>query len=214
MKMEANLKRTDGKGKKIYFFGHFGASNFGNESTLQAILYHLHRLLPEAEAACICTGPHVVAATYNIEAVPISSPVVRLWNPRTRLAKLLRRVFIGLPSELWRYLRAFRTLKGTGMLIIAGTGLVTDVAGLQNWGPHSVFKWSLMARLRRCKLLFVSVGVGPVYSTLGKYFVKSALSLADFRSYRDNASLEYLKRIGFETNRDPIYPDLAFSLPE
>ena len=44
--------------------------------------------------------------------------------------------------------------------------------------------------------------------------MKSALSLADFRSYRDNASLEYLKRIGFETNGDRVYPDLVFSLPQ
>jgi len=49
---------------------------------------------------------------------------------------------------------------------------------------------------------------------LGKYFVKSALSLADFRSYRDNASLQYVKSIGFLTNSDSVYPDLVFSLPE
>ncbi len=66
----------------------------------------------------------------------------------------------------------------------------------------------------RCKVLFVSVGAGPIYSALGRYFLKSALSLANFRSYRDNASLKYLKSIGFSTNSDRIYPDLVFSLPE
>ena len=212
--METDLKRTDGKGRKICFFGHFGALNFGNESTLQAILYHFRRLLADAEAACICTCPEAAAATHNIAAVPISSPVVKLSNPRTRLARLLRTALIGAPSELWRYLRAFKTLKGTSMLIIAGTGLVTDAAGLRNWGPHSVFKWSLMAKLRRCKLLFVSVGVGPIYSPLGRWLVRSALSMADFRSYRDQPSLKYVERIGLCAKHDRVYPDLVFSLPE
>jgi polysaccharide pyruvyl transferase WcaK-like protein len=71
-----------------------------------------------------------------------------------------------------------------------------------------------MARLRGCKLLFVSVGAGPICGALGRYFVKSTLSMADFRSYRDDASMNYLKGIGFPTNSDRVYPDLAFSLPE
>jgi polysaccharide pyruvyl transferase WcaK-like protein len=77
-----------------------------------------------------------------------------------------------------------------------------------------LFKWVLIAKLRRCKVAFVSVGAGPIYSILGKYFVKSALSLADFRSYRDNASLAYVRGLGFATNSDRVYPDLVFSLPQ
>jgi len=71
-----------------------------------------------------------------------------------------------------------------------------------------------MAKLRRSKVLFVSVGAGPIYSVLGKYLVRSALSLADFRSYRDDASMKYLRGIGFPTNSDRVYPDLVFSLPQ
>ena len=100
------------------------------------------------------------------------------------------------------------------MLIIPGTGLLTDAYGLTGWGPYNLFKWSLIAKLRGCEVLFVSVGAGPIYSTLGRYFVKSALSMADFRSYRDDASMAYLKGIGFPTNSDRVYPDLVFSLPE
>ena len=66
----------------------------------------------------------------------------------------------------------------------------------------------------RCKLLFVSVGAGPIYSRAGRFFVKAALFLADFRSYRDASTLEYLRGIGFRVGDDPIRPDLAFSLPE
>ena len=57
------------------------------------------------------------------------------------------------------------------MLIVPGTGLLTDAYGLLNWGPYNLLKWSLIAKLCRCKLLFVSIGAGPVYGTLGKYFI-------------------------------------------
>jgi polysaccharide pyruvyl transferase WcaK-like protein len=212
--METNLKMGDLRGKKICFFGHFGSPNFGNEITLQTVLYHARRRLPETEVACICTGPEALAATQKIETVPISRTFVKPGKLRSRLARLLRRLFIGAPSELCRWFETFKTLKLADVLIIPGTGLLTDAYGLLEWGPYNLFKWSLIAKVCRCKMLFISVGAGPVYSTLGKYFVKSALSFADFRSYRDNASLDYLKGIGFATNSDQIYPDLVFSLPE
>src|SRR2546421_4347962 len=214
LKMESNLKRTKRKRKRICLFGHFGKFNSGNDSSLLAILYNVRRFYPEAEVVCICDGPEAVAATHKIEAVPISSAVFKLRNPRNRVARLLRRVLIGAPSELWRYFRAFKTLKGADMLIIPGTGLLTDAYGLHNWGPYSVFKWSLTAKLRRCKLLFVSVGAGPIYSPLGRWLVRAALALADFRSYRDEPSMKCVEGIGLCTKHDPVYPDLVFSLPE
>ena len=200
--------------RKISFFGHFGAANFGNEITLQTILHHLRRRWPEAKATCICTGSEALGATRKIETVPISRVYVKYRRHRTRLARLLRRVFIGVPIELRRWFDAFKTLKGTDMLIIPGTGLLTDAYGLSEWGPYNLFKWCLIAKLRRSEVLFVSVGAGPLYSTLGRYFVKWALAMADFRSYRDDASMACLKGIGFQTNGDRVFPDLVFSLPE
>ncbi len=99
------------------------------------------------------------------------------------------------------------------MLIVPGTGLLTDTHDLLNWGPYGLFKWSVLAKMRGCKLFFVSVGAGPLYGRLGRLFTKLALGLADFRSYRDVSSLEYLKSIGFAVANDRVYPDLVFSLP-
>jgi len=200
--------------RKVWFFGHFGSGNFGNEVTVQTILHHVRSRWPEAQVACICTRPEVLRATLKIDTIPICRALVERWRFRSRFARLLRKLFIGVPNELYRWLDGFKALKGTDMLIIPGTGLLTDAYGLSRWGPYNMFKWSLIAKLRGCEVLFVSVGVGPLYSALGRYFVKSALSIADFRSYRDDASLAYLKGIGFRTNSDRIYPDLVFSLPE
>jgi polysaccharide pyruvyl transferase WcaK-like protein len=208
------LKEGYRKRIKISFFGHFGQINFGNESTLQAILYHFRQHLPDAEFTSICTNPDVTRKKYDIGTVSMTGILVKPeWLQGHPLTRFLRKIIIGIPSELYRWLDAFRALKGVDMLIVPGTGLLTDAYGRVSWGPYSVFKWSLIAKLRRSKLLFVSVGAGPIYGFLGRYLIKSALSWADFRSYRDNTTLECLKATGFQANNDRVRPDLAFSLP-
>jgi polysaccharide pyruvyl transferase WcaK-like protein len=100
------------------------------------------------------------------------------------------------------------------MLLVPGTGFLTDAyTGPSGW-PYEIFKWSLIARLCRCKLFYVSVGAGPIYHRLSRWLIKSALSLAHFRSYRDDSTRKYLEGIGFPTRNDRVYPDLAFNLPE
>jgi polysaccharide pyruvyl transferase WcaK-like protein len=102
------------------------------------------------------------------------------------------------------------------MLIIPGQGLLTDAFGLfvVSYSPYNLFKWSLIAKICGCKLLLVGVGAGPIYTGLGRFFIKSILSLADYRSYRDNSTKECLSGIGFHADNDRVYPDLVFSLPE
>ncbi|MGF7182403.1 polysaccharide pyruvyl transferase family protein [Tunturiibacter psychrotolerans] len=209
-----DLSRQDKHNRtKIALFGHFGAANFGNESTLQAMLWHLHRCVPHAELTCICTAPESVAADYGIAVVPMRGVVVKPWKLRNPLVRLIRNLVIGVPSEFYRWLKGILTLRRTDVVIIPGTGLLTDAFSIAGWGPYSTFKWSVIAKVCRCQLFFVSIGAGPLQSAAGRLLVKSALSLADFRSYRDESTLQYLKAIGFRTHADPVYPDLAFSLP-
>ncbi|MGB7601108.1 MAG: polysaccharide pyruvyl transferase family protein, partial [Candidatus Sulfotelmatobacter sp.] len=202
------------RGQKIAFFGHFGRGNFGNESTLQAMLCHLRRLAPDAEFNCICTGPETVSATYGIKAEPSRSTIVKQWILRNRRARLWRKLVVGIPSEMYRWWKGPRSLWGSEALIVPGTGVLTDAFTLLEWGPYDMFRWAVTAKLCRCKLLFVSIGAGPIYSLRGRILVRAALFLADFRSYRDESTRQYLKGIGFKTGADPVYPDLAFSLPE
>jgi polysaccharide pyruvyl transferase WcaK-like protein len=208
------MNAHEGKQRRIAFFGHFNLTNFGNESTLQAVLYNLRCYEPEAEITCITTGPEVAKATHKINAIPVAESFVKSWRPRNPLLKVMRRLFVGIPSEPWRWVKGVSSLRHTDMLIIPGTGLLSDAYGLFDWGPYTLFKWSLIAKICRCKLLFVSVGAGPIHGVLGRWLIKSALSLADFRSYRDNSTKQYLKSVGFRVDNDRVYPDLVFSLPE
>jgi polysaccharide pyruvyl transferase WcaK-like protein len=212
---EKYVTRPGNGRRKIGFFGHFGLDNFGNEATLLAVLQNLRRYVPDADVLCICTGPSSTSESHNICAVPIDNVHFKAtWLQGNRWLRFLRKIIIGIPSEAYRWIRAFRTLKNTKALIVPGTGLLTDAFGRVSWGPYALFKWSLIARMRGTNLLFVSVGAGPLYARSSRWLVRAALSLAHFRSYRDPETLEYLRGLGLGTGRDYVYPDLAFSIPK
>src|ERR1700683_4463071 len=89
---KGNMKERDKKRKKIALFGHFDSTNFGNEITLQAFLFHLRRFLPDAEVTCICTGPKATTEAHHIEAIPISETFVKSWVPRNAVTRVLRKI--------------------------------------------------------------------------------------------------------------------------
>src|SRR5262249_21957196 len=137
------------KRKKIAIYGHFNSTNFGNESTLQAILYHLRGLYPDAKVACICTRAESTVATHQIETIPLSEAFFESWAPRNPLSRVLRRICVGLPSEPLRWVRGLIKLSRTDVLIVPGLGMLTDAYGLLSWGPYNLFKWSLLAKICR-----------------------------------------------------------------
>ena len=197
---------------RIGLFGNFGTLNTGNESTLTAILTRLRSLYPEGEFFCVCNGPESVRLRDGIDAIPITTRTVRMWDRERALYVRMAMLPIGIAMEVGQWIRAVRILKRSTTLIVPGTGLLTDVYGLSGWGPYGTMKWSVAAKLGGCKVFFVSVGAGPLYSRSGRFLVKSALALADYRSFRDRASIRYLEGIGFRRKNDPVYPDLAFGL--
>lgn len=204
---------------KIVVFGTFGAGNIGNECTLQAMLYNIRRRLPAAEIICICSGPEETAANYRVSTFAIrdTASVDQLFGAHARrygrLTKCLTKL-VRLATEPYRWYKACKMLKGKDRLVITGLGMLGDF-GISPFGLHyDILGWSVVAKLCGCKLEFVSVGVGPIRDLVSKCFVKTALALGDYRSYRDSFSKEYLERIGFNTMHDHVYPDLAFSLPK
>ena len=197
---------------KIALFGTFGTGNLGNECTLQAMLLNTRRRVPNAQVTCICASPEETASKYGIRALAIREMPLRGTN--NRAWRLLRKICVGIPLELYRWFSVIKGLRGTHMLIMTGTGMLSDY-GIGPLGLHyDILRWSVVAKLCRCKLLFVSVGAGPLRHPVARFFVKTALRLAAYRSYRDSFSKEYLKSIGFDADDDAVYPDLAFSLPE
>jgi len=198
---------------QIALYGVFGVQNIGNEYTLQAMLYNVRQTVPAAEVFGICYDPEDTERLHGLPALRIKcTSLARHFPPaRNLLVKLFRGLFRRIPLELYDWLRAFRVLRRTDLMIVTGTGLLTDYCG--SGLLYDMFKWSLAAKLARCKVRFVGVGVGPIYRGLSRICIKAALALADYRGYRDDQSKARLKQNGFERPNDSVFPDLAFSLP-
>lgn len=204
---------NDSTPRKVALFGVFGVGNLGNECTLQAMIGNLRDRLPEAQITCICSGPDVVQSTYGVPAIPIREVFfARQPNDSRRALRILRKIFVAIPSELYRWFKIAKVLRRQDMLVMTGTGMLGDF-GIGPFDLHyDILRWSILARLCGCKVLFVSVGAGPIRNRLSRWFVTTALAFANYRSYRDDFSKNYLKSVGFHANGDAVYPDLAFSL--
>ena len=153
---------------------------------------------------------------HDLAAFPVTyqdfSGVVRRGGFWSRLAKLFR-ICRRIPGELKDWFKAIKILSGADLLVMTGTGMLTDYMTSASGFPYDVFRWTAAARLARCKVRFVGVGVGPIYGWLSRWLITTALSLADYRSFRDQNSKDRIRKNGFKPADDPVFPDLAFSLP-
>lgn len=210
-----DLPPFSGRRSKIALYGIFGVENIGNELTLQAMLYNVRQKAPEAEVYGICYEPQDVQRLHGLLAFPVKcAQLSRHFPPAShKIVKVLRGAFRRIPLELYDWVRAVRLLRGTNLVIMTGTGMLTDYCVSSLGFPYDVFKWSVAAKIARCKVRFVGVGVGPIYSSLSRIFIKTALAAADYRGFRDEQSRNRLKQHGFERVSDSVFPDLAFSLP-
>lgn len=211
-----DLPAARGHRPKIALFGIFGVQNLGNECTLQAMLHNVRERLPRADVFSICYEPDDTSRRYGVPAVAVSSLHHRgKQQPpsRGRGGKLRRILLQRVPAELRAWFAAVKTLRGTDLVLMTGTGMMTDYNSNALGFPYDVFKWSVAARLARCRLRFVGIGVGPIYETLSRWFIKTGAALADYRSFRDRQSRDRLEKTGVKCGHDPIVPDLAFSLP-
>jgi len=139
----------------------------------------------------------------------------------SRLLAVIYAVAIGLPrtvcQEVVFLVKSFRFLRSFDLLIISGGGQLVESSG-GAWTflggpwkfPYTIFKWASLAKLARVKTIVLNVGAGPLVSPLGKGFVRGALSLADYISFRDEQSRALVQHIGFH-GRTHVFPDSAYS---
>jgi polysaccharide pyruvyl transferase WcaK-like protein len=206
------------KPTRISFYGNFGAGNLGNEATLQAVIEQFLRRWPDGRLLCFCTNPQDVRTRHHIAALSmqaVNQTAGETSGKRARrdgLTRFFRVAFRRIPLELVHWTKCLQALSRADMLVVAGTGIVCDHTTGPLGYPYDIFKLSTLAALCRIKLTFLSVGVGPLRHPLSRWLVKRSLALAHHRSYRDEASKQYLEEIGFSTERDFVYPDAVFGL--
>ena len=224
---------------RIGVFGHVGNQNLGDEALIAAVIQNVRRRHPEAELRGFTGRPHDTEQRHHIPAFPISrlngraatapqlglaaDPPAGPWGElqaRLKRVPLLpvlvraaRRGGRGLLAvlEVAFLARSYRNLRGTDLLLVAGSGQLNDYWG-GPWGfPFRLFKWSLLARAAGTKVAFLSLGAGPLRTRLGKFFIKQTLRLAHYHSYRDSDSRQCITELGLPGDH-LVVPDLVFSL--
>jgi len=79
--------------------------------------------------------------------------------------------------------------------------------------PYWMFVLAVGARLRRRRLLFVSVGADRPHHRVTAFFFRHTLRLATYCSFRDELSARAAREMAGAALTAPVYPDLAFGLP-
>jgi polysaccharide pyruvyl transferase WcaK-like protein len=198
--------------RRIGLFGLFGCGNAGNDGSLEAMLTFLRRVRPDAALICFCAysdgATDQIARDFRITALPIG-----LRQPANGLLRILDRLSWGGPRQLASLIRAIGHARRLDLLIIPGTGILDDFQAGPLGIPLALFGWCLAARLCGTRIAFVSIGAGPIHHPLSRWLMKSAVAMAQYRSYRDTLSKAFMESIGFDTQNDAIYPDIAFKLP-
>jgi polysaccharide pyruvyl transferase WcaK-like protein len=175
---------------------------------MEAVLRYLRMRHPLAVIDAMCSGPETVAEKYGINAVQMfifDRHRTRLTGP---LASVLR-----LPSRVLDVFRISAWVRRHDVVIVPGAGVLEASLPLRPWNtPYGLFLLSASGKLFRTKVAFVSVGADLIDKRATRWLSNWAARLAFYRSYRDTASREAMRRRGIDAG-DSVFPDLAFSLP-
>jgi polysaccharide pyruvyl transferase WcaK-like protein len=208
--------------------------NLGNAAILSAMIANIRQRVLDAEIIGITLSPEDTRHRHGIDAFPITSasrsnysssnangsatqhqPTNGLWRIKEGLKHipLLRPLVRAIRlycMEFVHIVAASRLVRKLDRVIITGGGALDEFWG-GPWGhPWTLFKFAVLSRVWRVPFLFVSVGKCSLEHPLSRFFVRSALSLAEYRSYRDHDSKIAVQAI-FHSPDDPVCPDLAYS---
>jgi polysaccharide pyruvyl transferase WcaK-like protein len=224
----------------VGIIAHAGNQNLGDEALVAAVIDAVRRHAPRAKICAFSMNSADTATRHGIPAFPLRRVEHRAESPGSveaggarweGLAPWLRRGVKAVPwlramlrgaraglrvalhaaQEPTFLVQSYGLLRGVDLLIVAGSQQLNDAYG-GPWGfPYTLFKWSVLARLARTKVAFLSVGAGPINSPLSRWFVRGALSLARYRSYRDAISSRLVQGFGVPGDH-PVAPDLVYGL--
>jgi polysaccharide pyruvyl transferase WcaK-like protein len=214
---------------------HIGGGNLGDDATQDAVMQNITRRWPHAVLIGFTANPDDTKKRHGIPACAIRrntwtlgyrtgppevTPKAKFKSALSRswllfaVIRVAHRVLISAPRAFFAELLflggAYRHLRSLDALIINGGGQLTEWGG--PWAfPYTIFKWTLLARLARVRSVFLNVGAGPLTRPLSTFFVRRALRLAAYASFRDEESRVLVREIGF-TGTARVFPDSAYSL--
>ena len=199
---------------KIVLYGFFGSGNIGNDTSFEAAFHHVKKYQPDADVICVCNGPSEISKRFGIQTLPMTGHEAHNLESIGLMSRV-KRIWWRLMDEVSFWLRRPRWFQPGDKFIVVGSGAIDDYGVHRPWHrPYVLYKWCKVAKLGGAQVIFLSVGAGPILNRNSKTLLLNALRMADYRSYRDAAAINYLQSIEYDTSGDFSYPDLVFSLPK
>lgn len=167
--------------------------NAGDEAILYAMLVELRAQFPEARIGVVSANPKGALGIYRVMEVPGSD------------------------------IRAlFEFAEQSDLLILGGGGLFYDywgftvdglLTGAQR-GAGIYVGFALLATLLNKPLMIYAVGVGPLFSDVGKHYTRLAFEQAHGITVRDSESKEILASLGIPPENVHVTADPVWRFPE
>jgi polysaccharide pyruvyl transferase WcaK-like protein len=193
---------------RVGLFGLLGSGNIGNDASLEAVLGYLRSYHPDAFLDAMCMGSEQVRASYGIDTIPL------LWYRKHEQRASGAAAALKVLGKALDTFRIAAWVRQHDVVIVPGMGVLEATTPLHPWGvPYTMFLLSASGRLFRTKVALVGVGANRINQRMTRWLFIRAARLAFFRSYRDVQSRDALREQGVDTSRDPVHPDLVFSLP-
>ena len=164
--------------KNMFVVGYFGCGNAGDNATLEGTV----RLFSDKQWRLSTVGSNTeyIQNFFGIDCVRHSL------NKKFTLQNLLTGFDI---------FNTIKALKMAHVLVISGGILLRDV---RFYNLPYCYCFQLLAKLLGKKVVYYSVGVGPITTKFGQFLSKTFLKSADYISVRDKGSYELLKKIGLQ----------------
>lgn len=201
-------RRQNRVAQRVGVFGIFGTGNSGNEASLDSMLSYLRASHPEAVIDAMSGGFAQLPIKHGIVAVPLT------WYEYHEKAPQPVRPLLKMVGKAIDPLRIFLWVRAHDAVIVPGMGVLEDTTPVRAYGfPLALFLLAAAGRLCGVKVALVSVGASIVNKRATRFLFSRCASMAAYRSYRDDYSMQAVRQTGVDTSGDRVYPDLAFSLP-
>ncbi len=194
--------------QRIGVFGLLGTGNSGNEASLESMLRYLRASHPEAVIDAMSAGFEQPPIKHGIATTPLK------WYEYHENAPRPVRPLLRILGKAIDPLRIFLWVRAHDSVIVPGMGVLEDTTPVRAYGfPLSLFLLAVAGRVCGVKVALVSVGASIVRKRATRFLFSRCASMATYRSYRDDYSMQAVRQTGVDTSGDRVYPDLAFSLP-
>lgn len=173
--------KKSSKRHDVMISGYYGFGNSGDDSILKAIISNLKEINPDINIIALSSAPGQTKELYGVDSI-----------------------------HRFDFLKIFKTLKDTSLLISGGGSLIQDVTSDKSLAYYLLI--IRMALFRHTKVMLYANGIGPITNPHNHKKVKDTLNRVDLITLREHSSLNELQKIGVNQDKITVTADPAFTL--